>query len=370
MKTHTRAPKGLQLLVGGLALAMGVLAGAADWQHISEQDNEALPGNQIQFIEVGAGGVVWIGGLKGLTRYEKGEFTAVKEVVKKRKETIKRAFGLQSWGVLGLGNDQWLVGHNRGVSLIEGTMVKRHELLGGYNAAPVVQGRDGVIWTLGKVERNKQQITDIFQRGKDGQWTLIEFFKKDKESGKKMIVEDLFLDSRGDFWVTISGNGVIKADPSKKPEQWEHMLKGYNVTTLGEDPKGHIWCGLWERGVTMLHEGASQRHLPHEDTVPLAIDGSGEDMVWVATNDRGLFQKVGKEWQHHFAEEGAINLLEVTSDGRVWVSSQKTGGLKYWSGEEWKTALPGPFPIRTVTVTEDGAVWAGGILDGLHIKKK
>lgn len=360
-----------------LCLAMISLIGLgagltrADWKNLAEQDNEALPGNQIQFIKE-SNGVVWIGGMKGLTRYQDGTFTAVTEIIEKKKrgevEKIERPIRAKAWDILGLGKDRWLLGHSGGISLVEGATVKNHEMQG-YTAAPVVQGRNGIIWTLGKKEENKRQITDIMQRGGDGTWTVVEYFKKDPDSEKKRIVEDLYMDSNGEFWVTISGNGVINANPAEKPENWAHYLKGFNVTTVGEDAQGRLWCGMWERGVAMLENGAMRRHLSDEDMIPLGIVGTDES-VWVASNDRGCFQKVNGEWKQHFAEEGAVNLLETTRDGRVWISSQKKGGLKVWTGEKWKKALPGPFPIRAVTLTDDGTIWAGGILDGLHIRKK
>lgn len=370
MKTQPQKARRLCLAVIGL-FALGAGLTRAEWQNITEEDNEALPGDQIQFIKE-ANGVVWIGGLEGLTRYKDGTFTAVTEIVEKKKrgkvEKSERPIGDKSWDILGLGDDTWLLGHGGGVSLVEGTKIKEHEMKG-YTASPVVKGCDDIVWTLGKKEQNKKQITNIMQRGEGGAWTVVEYFKKDPDSEKKRIVEDLYKDSSGEFWVTISGNGVINADPTEKPENWIHYLKGFNVTTVGEDAEGRVWCGLWERGVAMLQNGAMSRNLSDEDMIPLGID-STKKSVWVASNDRGCFQKVNDEWTHHFADEGAANLLKVTHDGRVWVSTQKKGGLRVWTGEEWEVALPGPFPIRAVTLTSDGTVWAGGILNGLHILKK
>lgn len=367
MKVQTHKARYLCLAVLSFA-CIGAGFARAEWKNLTEQENEALPGDQIQLIKE-IDGVVWIGGMEGLTRYKDGEFTAVTETVEKKKrgevEEIERPISSQAWDVHKVGENSLLLGHSKGVTLLEGAAIKNHEMKG-YTASPVVQGHNGVVWTLAKKEENKQQVTNIMQRGEGGKWTVIEYFKKDKDSDKKRIVEDLYADSSGQFWVTISGNGVINADPAKKPEKWEHYLKGYNVTTVGEDAQGRVWCGLWERGVAMLQNGSMRRHLSDEDMIPLTIVGT-EESVWVATNDRGCFQKVGDEWKQHFADEGAVNLLETTSDGRVWVSSQKKGGLKVWTGEEWKVALPGPSPIRAVTLTSDNTIWAGGILDGLHI---
>lgn len=365
--TFTTAQTALLILLVSAGMAM------AEWKNVTEQNNAAVPGDSIQFIEEGPKGVVWIGGLEGLTRYEKGTFTPVmyNKVTKRRNKTEEKMVDLKSkvWDILHLEEDRWLVARAGAVSIVEGTTLKESPATG-FSFAPVVRGHNGAIWTLGKAERNRQQITCIMERGVDGKWRKVEFFSEKTEDGKKRDAEALFVDSEGTFWVTIPGNGIIHADPAEKPGEWPHYLKGYNITTFGEGPDGHVWCGLWERGVTRFDEGAWQRHLSEEDTVPLAICGSGKDTVWVATNDRGVFRKEGDKWHQYFEEEGAINLLKVTDDGRVWISSAQTGGLRSWNGKEWETALPGPLPIRDVVVTKDGTVIAGGVLDGLHMMKK
>ncbi|MFW6367490.1 MAG: hypothetical protein ACOC0L_02380, partial [bacterium] len=172
MKTQTKKTRSLCLAVIGL-VGLGAGLTRAEWKNIAEQDNEALPGDQIQFIKESKG-VVWIGGMEGLTRHKDGTFTAVTEIVEKKKrgevEKTERPISAKTWDILGLGDDRWLLGHSGGISLIEGTTVKNHEMKG-YTAAPVVQGRNGIIWTLGKKEQDKQQITNIMQRGENGEWT-------------------------------------------------------------------------------------------------------------------------------------------------------------------------------------------------------
>jgi hypothetical protein len=64
-----------------------------------------------------------------------------------------------------------------------------------------------------------------------------------------------------------------------------------------------------------------------------------------------------------------VNLLEVTDDGRVWISTQATGGLQYFDGKSWQTSLRGPLPIRCLLKASNGQILAGGVLDGLHVLK-
>ena len=68
-------------------------------------------------------------------------------------------------------------------------------------------------------------------------------------------------------------------------------------------------------------------------------------------------------------DEGPINMIQTTSDGRVWISSQMNGGLRYWDGAAWKVSLDSPLPIRCLLEAKGGQVLAGGVLDGLHVKQ-
>ena len=63
-----------------------------------------------------------------------------------------------------------------------------------------------------------------------------------------------------------------------------------------------------------------------------------------------------------------INLLYVDKEGRVWVSSQLRGGLRYSSGDQWVPSLTSPLPMRCLATDRRGKLWAGGVLDGLHVK--
>ena len=89
----------------------------------------------------------------------------------------------------------------------------------------------------------------------------------------------------------------------------------------------------------------------------------------MATSQSGLWCFDGKRWVSHLRDEGGINLLETTSDGRVWISSQAAGGLRYWQAGAWHVSLPGPLPIRCLLETRDKQLWAGGVLSGVYIKE-
>jgi ligand-binding sensor domain-containing protein len=102
----------------------------------------------------------------------------------------------------------------------------------------------------------------------------------------------------------------------------------------------------------------------------LNIVQDAKSHIWVATSATGLWRFDGVKWTNHLQEEGSINTLAVTSDGRVWICSQIRGGLRYWDGEAWQVSLDSPLPIRCVIETGGGDIWAGGVLDGVHILRR
>jgi len=88
----------------------------------------------------------------------------------------------------------------------------------------------------------------------------------------------------------------------------------------------------------------------------------------VATSAKGVWRQPfnKQQWENDLADEGAINLLATSRDGRVWVSSQMVGGLRCWDGMEWQISLDSPLPIRCFVEINGGTYIAGGVLDGVH----
>jgi sugar lactone lactonase YvrE len=120
-------------------------------------------------------------------------------------------------------------------------------------------------------------------------------------------------------------------------------------------------------GIAVRRSGEWKRELESERSQIswLAEDAGGN--LWAASCGNGVWMFDGKAWKAFLQDQGPINLLKVTSDKRVWVSTQKSGGLRYWDGAEWKVSLEGPLPVICLVELPNVALVAGGVLDGLHI---
>jgi len=331
------------LLTFVLTAALAAAALAADkWQLVTE--DQGLPGNEIQFLSQDEAGTIWIGTLKGLAAFKNGKFqTRIKEG--------------EIWNVFPIGPDKYWVGTANGVILLEGD--KQTPTLHGSTVAPILPYGKGALWAIAK---NRGTEQNVLVENSGGGWKPVERFAKER-------VVDLYRTSDGAMWVALDGNGIYAVNPAQGPDKAVHHLEGLNVTALAEDSKKRVWCGLWGRGVRVYENGAWTAHLIKEDSYVFTIQEDKAGTIWVATNAHGLWRHDGKDWVNDLREEGGINMLAATSDGKVWISSQMKGGLRYWDGKKWVVSLDSPLPIRCLLETKDGKVWAGGVLDGLHIKQ-
>ena len=323
-------------------LATTPASAAENWRHFTK--SEGLPGDRVQFLQEDVDGAIWIGTLSGLARYADGEI---------EKTPVKS----QSWDVLRRGEDAYWVGTNKGVVAVDGGESSRH--LKAFSVTHFAPLADDGVAALAK-NRNTEKSFLVAYSG--GEWKKVESVKKEHVNG-------LLRRSNGAVWATIEGKGVVVLDPADGWSVQEQYLDGENVTTLAEDADGRVWCGLWQRGLAVFQKGEWSRHLRDQRVYVYTIAETPDGEMWVATDQAGLWRRNGGEWVNDLHEEGGVNMLSVTSDGRVWVSTQAKGGLRYWNGDEWVTALRGPLPIRDLLETEDGRLFAGGVLSGLYVWK-
>ena len=329
-----------RILLLALVLAMPAHAGEhGKWTRMTTDDG--LPGNDVQFLRQRPDGAIWIGTLSGLGLCRGGKC----EILVKESKV---------WDVLPAGEGRYWVGTGQGVLLLGG---KQDEpALKQYSVAPLIAVGDGKVWAIAKEAAGQGSMVVAFDGEK---WAPVEALRGED-------VEDMFRTGNGDVWVTVEGNGILQVSPGTPAEAVRH-LAGRNVTAFQEDGKGRVWCGTWGSGVYVRGDGQWTRHLAKQRAAVLDIDEDSGGGIWVATNANGLWRQEGDDWVNDLKAEGSVNLMEPTSDARVWISNQAKGGLRCWDGKRWHTALPGPLPMRCILETEGGDLWVGGVMDGVHI---
>lgn len=322
-----------------LGLLLGFVTGlqAAPWKHLTT--SEGLPAMQTQFIKV-QGGDVWVGTLEGLARFRDGKV-----------ETYLK--GEPVWDVLTSGDTIW-IGTDNGIVRQKGTVGERS--LEKLAVGRMVVFGSNTIWAICK-QRDSARLMQLA----GGAWQPVERFARQK-------VADLNVARSGAVYVILEANGVVVATPGQPPEQWKHHQQGVNLTAFLEDKQGRFWFGTWDRGVMILENGEWKRMLTDEDAVITAVRQDGKGHIWVATNAHGVWQYDGANWINHLNEEGTINMLETSADGKVFVSSQTECSLRQWNGTGWDKVVDVPTMFITVRADAKGKLWAGNILDGVYVQ--
>ena len=334
---------GVACAAAGLFMASPSPA-ADSWQSVTTESQPLLPGNEIQFIKPGATeGQLWLGTLTGAASIEKGVI-----------RPLEQAKGLRVWDVTARPGGGFWIGHADGVRWVDGDRVV--DTLKGVIGASIQPVGDQ-IWLLAQHASNDRSV---MMRAVGDTWEEVPELK-----GYHVL--DFTRDSKGVVWVVLDGNGVLEIDSAKGVQDLKHHLPRMNVTSILTDPKGNTWCGLMHGGIVVRRNGEWKSMLDAERSAILSMAEDAAGSIWAATSGNGVWVFDGKAWKGLLQEEGAVNLLKVTSDKRVWVSTQRSGGLRYWNGAEWTTSLDGPLPIRCMAELPNVALIAGGVLDGLHI---
>jgi ligand-binding sensor domain-containing protein len=327
---------------------------AADpWTHLTKESNPKLSGNEIQFLGAARAGGVWAGTLAGAVQVKGTDITPLGD-------GKGGVFDKSVWWVLETAERTW-VGHQDGV--LEGRGGAWKDSLTGYVVAPIYETVPGVFWALGK--NAGTDVVTLFEY-RDNMWKPVEALAKKR-------ITNVYRLRNSRLWITFDGNGVLEVDPAAGIDKAVHHLQGLNVTAVVQDSQNQIWCGLWANGLAVWDGTVWKRELPKEKkSAILMIVEDSKGGLWAATSAGGLWRRSAArtEWENDLADEGGISLLSATTDGRVWVSSQTTGGLRYWNGTAWVVSLDSPLPIRALVETADGALWAGSVLDGLYVLTK
>lgn len=331
-------------------MALAAVGFAEDkWENITKDDD--LPSNEIHLIHQDEAGNILIGTAKGLAKYKDGSINVVLE-------------DQNIWEMTAIDDNEYWVGIDDGLVLMKNGEIEWKEeedetpFWADHSPTPIVQFEENTYWALGSKGKSEEGV--VAQGDADG-WEKVPFFEE------KTIV-DLFRQENGTIWVARDADGVYEVDPEEDVDEARHHLQGFNVTAMEEDSDGNLWCGTWERGVHVYEDGEWNSHLKDQKTYVFNISQDSEGHIWVATSNSGVWEYDGKDWKEHLGDE-QINMLETTPDGRVWISTQRKGGLRYWNGDEWEYTLDNRLPFRCVFQSRDERIWAGSVLQGVFVSE-
>jgi ligand-binding sensor domain-containing protein len=340
----------MNTIIYSMGLILAILAPhvhAADaWQPITKKTQPVLPGDEIQLLKLGPEkGQVLVGTLTGAATIENGVL-----------RPMKQAKDLKVWDITKRPGGGLLIGHGEGALLVDGE--RTVPMLKGLNV-PLIQMVGTQMWAIAK---NESTDRNTLMQAVGDDWVAEPLFKG-------LNVLDLTQDSKGIFWLIINGDGVAEIDPAKGAAASRRHLSRTNITGILTDSQGRTWCGMMAGGV-MVRQGPGQewkRQLDRETTAVLSLLEAGDGKIWAATSGNGVWVTDGKDWKAMLQDEQGVNLMKMTSDKRIWVSTSGRGGLQYWNGTEWKVSLEGGMALRGLVELPKGVLMAGSVLDGLYV---
>ncbi|MFZ4398373.1 MAG: ligand-binding sensor domain-containing protein, partial [Kiritimatiellia bacterium] len=313
---------------------------ATTWQHVTKP---VLPSAEIQLVKVGDKGELWIGMRNGLAKVEGGVLQLVAE-----------AKNLSVWDVTPCPAGGVWIGHSAGAMLMDGVRTA-HSVKGLKVSSIRMVGTQ--LWAIAGDE-SKDRNTLMLADGTD--WAPEPAFK-----GRHVL--DLIKDAKGTFWLVLDGDGVMEVDSGKPAREAKQYLRRMNVTSILSDSQGRTWCGLMSGGVMVRQNNAWKSRLEKERSAVLSLLEDSNGNIWAATSGNGIWMYDGKAWKSMLPDSDYVNLMKMTSDKRIWVSTPRHGGLRYWNGDEWKASLNCIYPVHSLVELPNGTLLAATSRDGIYV---
>jgi len=180
-------------------------------------------------------------------------------------------------------------------------------------------------------------------------------------------VNTLFLDSRGELWMTSEGAGAgrwnIRSFSRLDEQPW---LSTNRLLAVAEDAAGRIWLGTYGQGVVRYAEGelrqlTTREGLPSNMVGELRLDAEGN--LWFGTLGGGACRLSDETFLHFTTANGLASdrvlAIEEDAAGRLWIGTLE-GGVNIYDGRRF-THLTTADGLSGDTVTSILADRRGGI---------
>ncbi len=321
---------------------------------------EGLPQNAVQALAQTREGYLWVGTLKGLTRFDGARFTVF---------DAQNTPGLKSSSisVLSVGSDGslWIGTAGGGLTRMKDgqfSFCGPSNEPRGNTIRTILERKDGSLW-VGTLEgvfcrqngawthlTQKEGLQDNVVRtltevGEDvligtaaglNVWRNGTITTQDGLSDKS--VRAVLHDSKGNLWVGWAGGLLCQKDGELTQYRKKDGLADNYVTTLFEDRRGQVWIGTYG-GLSRLVDGKFTVEKDNEGSFYDQVNAILEDQeggIWVGARD-GLQQLRVKRFTTYTRQQGLShnNIMSVLEDrkGSIWISTWG-GGLAQLENEK------------------------------------
>lgn len=348
-------------------------------------DTTQLASNEINVLEIGPDGQLYIGTPLGLQVYDsrKGNF--------RRIQYQQKSIG-QVNRIVSAHDSTLYICTNQGLYTLKKGMTRLSLLVGGANIRNLLEYKRGVFWYS-----TFHQLVMINEHGD----VIKQYFDVRDGANHVISLTDntscLYKDTFGNIWLGSNKNGLLKYDAEQDvfvpvvPRHKSNPLEVNIVRGISEDVDGNLWIGTETGLFVYSHATNTFRHYTQSFEQPSAalndkaiysIYRSREGIMWVGTYFGGVnIDKPREKGFKVLKADGGVkalsgkaisdivqdkrgNLWIATEDGGINIWNRKTGAISYLKNEPGKNSLS----VNNVhALYEDGDVfWIGTFLGGVN----
>jgi signal transduction histidine kinase/ligand-binding sensor domain-containing protein len=352
----TQDPNGMMWFAGNSADCFYRYDGNTLTSFKQDNNNPNSPGFRlIETVYADKEGMIWIGG-KGLDRYDPrtGVFTHYKNIGGGKD-------GFQ--GVVTILKDHkgnvW-IGTFQGLEMLDektGKFIRyvndpsNPKSLSNNVVNVIFEDKKLQLWIGTGIPWNDMKEGGLNKMNPDGSFTRYMFDSANNNSLLSNKIRAIYEDSRGNFWIGTSGEGLHRMNREKGTferflfdPKHPYRLGGPTVepghevdgiTFLSEDKSGALWMGTYKEGLS--------RYDPHTEKMTRYKMGNGfpdstsfkgfisrDGTLWVATEESGLLYRadpVSKVIHTIYTGNPVFKIL--ADKDQVWVATQGGGLLQY-----------------------------------------
>ena len=314
-------------------------------------------------------GTLWVGTLNGLNKYDP------------KTKTFLRY--LQTDDVASLSSN-----------IVRAIYEDRQQTIWIGTGSPYEKGDDPNDGGLNKLNRETGKF-DRYKHDPDNLYTL---------ANNK--VRAIFEDSKGNFWIGTSGDGLHIMDratgkfqrfpynaaaPDKlsRPPISKLFPQHDHITFIIEDGAGAIWIGTAESGIN-YYDPRNKKVIHYEsarDSAGAFTDRSlwwayksRDGILWLSTINGRLYKvnTIQRKIPFFPAQADGVNAVYEEPDGTLWIGTEQGIIRKSPTGRENKSfthdpndpASLGAKTVQAIYSTRDGNIWIGSIGGGLQLYNK
>ncbi len=161
---------------------------------------------------------------------------------------------------------------------------------------------------------------------------------------------NIFIDSKGIYWITTYGNGLYRYDAENEKLTNYSYQKGINslatdyLLSITEDNVGNLWVGCEYTGIVKVSKNKLNYRIvkPEEFESPgtsnyvKVIHKDSNNKIWIGTKNGGLYV-YDKDFSNKVCVHPSMNPYTILEDskGRIWVGT-KGGGIYVLNKKTYK----------------------------------